>query len=902
MQRTRLFPILNLTLAVVVSLMAATGARAQQTENVLYNFQGGSDGANPYAGLIQDPKGNFYGTTTGLYGGNSDVGTVFKLDATGKETVLHSFTGTPDGANPYAGLIQDTAGNLYGTTRYGGASNWGTVFKVDSVGNETVLYNFTGGVEGGNPTGRLLMDSGGNLYGTTTGSGTAFFGNVFKLDTTGKESVLYSFTGGTDGNYPQGTLIQDAAGNLYGTTYRGGASGVGTIFKLAVNGQETVLYSFTGLADGGNPQGGLTRDSAGNLYGTSAPVSSGYGTVFKLSPAGTETILHSFVGSDGSYPTRGVLRDTAGNLYGTTSLGGAYGFGTVFELSATGTETVLYSFTGGNDGSVPYSDLIQDVSGNLYGTTTSGGANSAGVVFEITGILPASPWQPLKKPLCSGVQPCFNASTALLLTDGSVMVQEYCSANWWKLSPNPNPKVGSPYINGTWKKLASSVFSVKDAYAPLFYASAVLPDGRVIVEGGELAGKSCASDTQVETSEGAIFDPTMGPNGIGAWTKVAPPTGWTNIGDAQSVILPNGTFMLGNCGYPGSVCSPFYLQQALLGISGTSLSWTITGTGKADQNSEEGWTLLPNGKVLAVDVWKTKTMSSELYDPDKGAWSPVPGDTVEQLVNTDCVAPNGVIGSEIGPAVLRPDGTVFALGGTGHTAIYTTSSNSWSMGLDNLFSDGLGVNDGPAALLPDGNVLVDASPISPCYSAGSRFFEFDGTNLTEVPKPPSAGLDASFQGRMLVLPTGQVLFTDGSSDVEIYTPSGTPNQASRPTIKANSYPPTITLGATGYSISGTQFNGLSQGAMYGDDAQMATNYPLVQITDAKGNVFYARTYGNTSNGQTYMGVTPKQPTSTNFDAPACVGTICPATGVAHLVVVANGIASAPPVSVTIAAQ
>jgi uncharacterized repeat protein (TIGR03803 family) len=286
--------------------------------------------------VIRDSAGNLYGTTTA--GGTSGKGVVFQVDSTGLETVLYSFTGGADGSSPYAGVVRDTAGNLYGTTYYGGASSCpslgcGVVFKLDTTGHETVLYSFTGGADGGNPYAGVI-DSAGTLYGTTVSGGTSGFGVVFKLDTTGHETVLYTFTNGADGGYSYAGVILDPAGNLYGTTYQAGTSNMGVVFKLDTTGHETVVHTFTGGTDGGHPIGGLIRDSAGNLYGTTYQGgSSNAGLVFKLDTTSHETVLHSFTaGADGGYPYAGVIRDTAGNLYGTTVSGGAASGGVVFEL------------------------------------------------------------------------------------------------------------------------------------------------------------------------------------------------------------------------------------------------------------------------------------------------------------------------------------------------------------------------------------------------------------------------------------------------------------------------------------------------------------------------------------------------------------------------------------------
>jgi uncharacterized repeat protein (TIGR03803 family) len=385
---------------------------------VLHSFAGPpTDGAHPYAGLLRDAGGNLYGTTA--YGGAYHRGAAFELSPTGTETVLQSFCGA-DGAYPYAGLIRDAAGNLYGTTNQGGAytgicaneGGCGVVFKLGPAGIETVLHSFTG-ANGIGPYAGLVQDAGGNLYGTAAVGGTSGEGVVFKVSPIGTETILHSFTGGADGAFPAAGLVRDGAGNLYGTTAQGAESSrncdfysgtCGVVFKLSPTGTETVLHSFAGYpTDGGVPFAGLIRDAAGNLYGTtntggaSSTCTVGYGlgcgVVFKLSPSGTETVLHSFTGgADGANPfLSGLVQDAAGNLYGTTAYGGAtgtcnppVGCGVVFKLSAAGTETVLHSFTGGADGAFPQAGLIQDAAGNLYGTASSGGPGGFGVVFRLT--------------------------------------------------------------------------------------------------------------------------------------------------------------------------------------------------------------------------------------------------------------------------------------------------------------------------------------------------------------------------------------------------------------------------------------------------------------------------------------------------------------------------------------
>ncbi len=375
---------------------------AAGTESVLYSFVGGTtDGVRPEAGLIMDNAGDLYGTTVG--GGASGGGTVFKISAAGTEGVVYSFEGgATDGAGPYAPLIMDSAGDLYGTTVGGGANGGGTVFRISATGAESVVYSFpagsfsvpavaapVGGTWIAGQYGGVVMDGAENLYGTTFGGSAGNNGTVFKISAAGTESVLHSFAGGTaDGSGPLAGLIIDSSGNLYGTTQFGGTYGFGTVFEISPGGTETILHSFAGgTTDGLGPRAGLVMDSAGNLYGTTvAGGTKGDGTVFELSPNGTETILHSFTGgtSDGSGPLAGLIIDSAGNLYGTTAYGGTNGNGTVFRIDPNGAETVLYSFTGGaSDGANPVGDLVMDNTGNLYGTTAYGGASGGGTVFKI---------------------------------------------------------------------------------------------------------------------------------------------------------------------------------------------------------------------------------------------------------------------------------------------------------------------------------------------------------------------------------------------------------------------------------------------------------------------------------------------------------------------------------------
>jgi uncharacterized repeat protein (TIGR03803 family) len=358
-------------------------------ENLLYSFTGGADGGVPEASVIGDGAGNLYGTTNS--GGASNAGVVFRLNAKGQETVLYSFTGGADGGYPYSGVIRDAAGNLYGTTTYGGGADLGVVYKVDASGHETVLHSFTGAADGGHPNAGLILDAKGNLYGTAVNSGAEYGGVVFRMDPMGNETVLHSFSG-EDGVEPYAGLIGDGAGNLYGTTFYGGTTGNGVVYKLDAKGNETVLYNFTGGADGGEPQSGVILDAEGNLYGTTllggtGDCPEGCGVAYKLDAIGQESVLHSFTGgADGAngYGDPGLIRDTEGNLYGATSNGGGpASAGVLFELDPAGQESVLYTFPSGSDGANPHAGVIGDGKGNLYGTTYSGGPANAGVVYQV---------------------------------------------------------------------------------------------------------------------------------------------------------------------------------------------------------------------------------------------------------------------------------------------------------------------------------------------------------------------------------------------------------------------------------------------------------------------------------------------------------------------------------------
>jgi hypothetical protein len=447
-------------------------------------------------------------------------------------------------------------------------------------------------------------------------------------------------------------------------------------------------------------------------------------------------------------------------------------------------------------------------------------------------------------------QPPDYMQMAFLMTDGSVLTQ---SGSYWNRWYRYVPDATGGYSDGTWTQVAS----LPSGYAPDAFASDVLADGRLLISGGEY---NVPGNYQLQlVNLGAIYDPVKN-----TWTKLGHPNGWGFIGDSPSAILPNGLFLIGN-----------KLTKQDATYNPATGKWTkITRNGKSDFNAEEGWTLLPDGTVLTEDVLNAP--NSEDFNPTTNQWKSA-GSTIVDLRSTspyshclpygpkpkDCYLPPG----EIGPAMLRPDGTVFATGsgqnpgggGTGHTAVYTIASASWAAGPD--FPSGDNAGDSFSALLPDGDVLV--------FGDSGELYDWNGSTLTGV---------GSEGGPPLLLPTGQVVMFGGS--VDLYTSSGQPKSSWAPTIQK--FPKSVTHGAS-YPISGTQFNGLSQAMAFGDEYQNPTNYPLVRITNTKtGHVFYARTHGHSS-----MGVaTGSLVVTTHFDVPSTID-----RGASKLEVVANGIPS-----------
>jgi len=361
------------------ALLPLCSAHANGFE-VLHTFTGKKDGGYPWGALVMDKTGNLYGTS--WIGGQFKAGTVFRFTRSGKETVLHSFDCSTEGCAPDSRLLLDKSGNFYGAAPQGGVNGYGGFFELAPNGDENVIL-FVGN-DGGSPNAGLIRDAAGNLYGTASGGTEDNPGTVFEVASgSGTITTLFAFDGLGDGGVPEGDLVRDKQGNLYGTTLYGGASDDGVVFRLRPGGKEEVLHSFGG-ADGNAPGAGLIMDRAGNLYGTtSSGGANDDGTVFRLAPDGTETVLHSFTGNDGAEPLSDLVMDGAGNLYGTAAYGGLPGYGVVFKLAPDGTETLLHAFRG-TDGREPFAGLVADGRGHLYGTTAWGGAYDSGTVFRVS--------------------------------------------------------------------------------------------------------------------------------------------------------------------------------------------------------------------------------------------------------------------------------------------------------------------------------------------------------------------------------------------------------------------------------------------------------------------------------------------------------------------------------------
>jgi hypothetical protein len=436
------------------------------------------------------------------------------------------------------------------------------------------------------------------------------------------------------------------------------------------------------------------------------------------------------------------------------------------------------------------------------------GLAAAGLILG-TGLASAQNWTPLTH------QPGHNVGAMVQLRDGRVMVHEEQSGNsrnWWILSPD---STGS-YVNGTW----SAAGQLPSGYSPWFFSSAVMLDGKhVIVEGGEYN-----NGNGVWTNLGAIYDVTTN-----SWTSNSPPSGWSNIGDAQAVILADGRYMQAAC---CNKLSAFYTGPN---------TWTPSNPIVGPDNDEAGYTLLPNGKVLMTDAWNNSACSgrtsSELFDPNSNTWSCGPA-TPSQLWDNS--------GHELGPAVLMYNGKVLQVGAVPATAVYDPVSNTWAAGPTP--AGGLDSADGPGALESNGKVLLMLSPGE--FQPGCQFVEYlPGSNtLVNANNPANCPSDSSYVGHLMVLPTGQIMFTDFSGRVELFTPGpGASANLNKPIVVSQGPVQSFTADGTNNLVTGFHLNGFSQNNAYGDDYQGDTNYPLVRLTSLQdGTVYYANTHDDSS--------------------------------------------------------
>jgi hypothetical protein len=487
---------------------------------------------------------------------------------------------------------------------------------------------------------------------------------------------------------------------------------------------------------------------------------------------------------------------------------------------------------------------------------------------------PAEPQEtpaPMAAPLAWVPAWPMQLSNPLLLTDGTVLAHVSCTSTWYRLTPN----VLGSYAGGSWKKIAP----MPAGYAPRFFSSAIMSDGRVLIEGGEYNGEKCMD---VETNLGAIYNPQTD-----EWASVAPPSGWNNIGDGSGIVLANGKYLLSNA-----------YNNKLATLDLATLTWTVTDPTKDDLNNEENWTLLPNGFVLTVEAYTNAPAppcgdGAVVFEPITGTWADA-GNTIHKLSGCSGSVPN----FEAPTQILRPDATVAAFGATAstpaqnfpvYTAIYNTTSLTWTVGpmMPKVANEYYDMADAPAAILPDGTVLIAASPsvwvTNSSYPPPTHFFTFDGMSFTQVGDVNDSAVLSCYEMNFLELPSGNIFAVETDfPETEIF-PASTNfkrNAVWSPAITSIS---SLTLEAgRSYSLTGKQLSGLTQGAVFGDDVQADTNFPLVQIVNtATAHVFYARTFGFSRRT-----VAPDALSSTSFEVPAGIE-----TGPSSLRVIANGAAS-----------
>jgi hypothetical protein len=491
-------------------------------------------------------------------------------------------------------------------------------------------------------------------------------------------------------------------------------------------------------------------------------------------------------------------------------------------------------------------------------------------------------WRPLTADT-SMVFAGMGANTPSLMTDGTVLVQQQLTNQWWKLTPDEFGR----YADGTWSKIAagpgpkstSGQFEDTLPYAPLYYGSATLPDGRFVVFGGEYLGDNTGGINALWTRRGAIYDPIAN-----TWKELTPPMGWDRIGDASGIVLDDGKFILSSC------CDN---EMGMAILDPVALTWTRTGEDKSDIHDEESWAQLPDGTIMTVDSFNSVDPKfSEIYTPATGKWTGG-GDTPSILADNPAA---GGSSYEVGPEVMRPDGTLVAFGGTVHNAVYDTHTKTWAALPDTPMN--LDLADAPAALMPNGDILLAASP--GIFNPPTHFFELHDSTFTEVDAFAGEDSMTSYVHAMLVLPTGEIMMTNFTDTIWLYTPApGFPDNAQPVILGAPELVGTGPIAQTApiaslypnrtYQVAVTRMNGVSQGAYYGDDVQTSTNFPIVKVTNTEtGHAVYMRTHDHSDRS-----ISPDERGITLFDVPDTME-----LGHAQLVVIANGIPS-PPIEVNV---
>jgi uncharacterized repeat protein (TIGR03803 family) len=620
----------------VLSFAVSAKADANFTNLVTFN-----NATYAYGGLVQAGDGNLYGVTQ--YGGANNLGSIYRLGTDGVYALVYSFVGSGDGANPYSRLVQAPDGNLYGTALTGGAHGYGSFFRFTTNGVFTRLYSFTGGFDGAQPVAPLTLGPDGAFYGTASLGGGSGYGAVFRVSTTGALTPLYSFSGTNDGAYPFGGLALGTDGNLYGTTAEGGtagpaSSGLGTLFRISLNGAFASLHAFSG-GDGAYPYGDLTAGTDGNLYGTTAgAITNGgarvnLGTVFTINPADVFSLLHSFTGAnDGLGPYAGVIEASDGTFYGTTTIGGN-GYGTLFQITTAGAVTLLHVFNGG-DGALPYAPLVQGLDGNLYGTTSIDGANGGGTVFRYT--LSAPPFvvaQPVSQT--SGTH---GTATFSVLAGGTAPLTYSWLKNGANLTDGGN-------ISGSTNSTLT-VSSVSSADAGTYAVIVNNPFGTVTSSNAQLSVKLIrptlsslhpGSGARVSNPALQVTGKAKAGFGIGAvfyqdngtnWNLATTANGWTNwtadvtLTPGPNVVRVYALDSVGNASltnqlkYTYILSAPLVVQTTGFGTTSPKYDGKFLAVGKTYSMTARGskgfaftnWT----GSVTAYTARLTFTMASNL--------------------------------------------------------------------------------------------------------------------------------------------------------------------------------------------------------------------------------------------------------------------------------------------------